>query len=97
MAAVGEALEEGHGFLDEVFALLEGLFDLNEVAGFGGGDGEGFGGVDHEDGEFELEFRVLCFFGVGAVELEGALVGEEGGVFSGAEVGMVEDGTGGGW
>ena len=97
MAAVGKTFEEGHGFLDEVFALLEGPFDLKEVARFSRGYGEGFRGVDHEDGEFELKFRILCLFGIGAVELESAFMGEEGSVFTGAEVGVVENRAGGGW
>lgn len=94
VASVCEAFEQGCGFVDEIFASFEGLFDLDEVAGCVLGDGPCLGGVYHEDGKLELEIRILSLPGIGAVELESAFVGEEGCLVAWAEMRVVEDGTG---
>jgi len=47
----------------------------------------GLGCVDHENGKLKDELRVVCLLGVFAVELEGAVVGEEGGLFPWSEMG----------
>jgi hypothetical protein len=39
MTSVCEAFEQGGGFVDEILASVEGLFDLDEVAGGVLGDG----------------------------------------------------------
>ena len=93
MSAVCEAFEEGCGLADEIFTFFDGFFDLDDVAGGWGRNGERFGGVYHEYCEFELEVRVLGFPGICSVELEGAFVGEEGCLISWTEMGVVEDGA----
>ena len=67
VAAVGEALEEGHGLVHEVVALREGLLDVHDVPRGLHGDGHRLGGVDHEHGELKLQVWVLRLLGVRAV------------------------------
>jgi hypothetical protein len=74
VSTVSIALEEGGGLLYEIFAFFDSLFDVHDVGWCGLRDGKGLGGVDHEDGKFELEVRVLRLFSVGAVELKGSFV-----------------------
>lgn len=93
MSTIGETLEEACGLPDELFALFGGLLDFDDAARGEGGYREGFGSVDHEYCELELEVRVLGFLCIGAIEFEGALVGKEGGLVAWAEMGVVEDGT----
>jgi hypothetical protein len=100
VASVSEALEEGGGFPDEIITFFESPLHDQEISRGVGRDGKRFGGVDHEYRELELEIGILGFLGIGAIELEGAFVREEGGLFAGAEVGVVEEravgGRGGG-
>ena len=91
MSTVGISLEEGRGLLYEIFALFDSLFDVDDVGRGGLGNGKGLGGVNHKDGKLELDVRVLSLFGVGAVELKGSFVGQEGCLLSGSQVRMVED------
>jgi hypothetical protein len=93
VASVCQPLEERCGLANEILALLEGLFDLKEVTRSVWRNGEGFGGVNHEDGKLELKIGVLGLFCVGAVEFEGAFMGKEGGLLASAEMGVVEDGA----
>jgi hypothetical protein len=91
VSTVGVAFEEGGSLLYEIFALFDSFFDVYDVGRREGGNGEGFGCVDHKDGKLELEIGVLSFLGVGTVKLKGALVGEEGRLLSRPQVRMVED------
>ena len=93
VSAVCVPLEEGSGLLDEIFALIHSLFHIHHVGWREFGNGKRLGGVDHEDGKFELQIRILRLFSVGAVKLQCSLMGEEGGLFAGTKVGMVEDRT----
>jgi hypothetical protein len=72
--SVCEPFEERGGFPDEVVSFFDGLFDLDDVGVGEDWDGEGFGGIDHEDGEFELKIWVLRLFRIRAVEFEGTFV-----------------------
>lgn len=76
-------LEEGSGLLDEIFALIYRLFHVYHVGRCEFRNGERLGSVDHENGKFELQIGILCLFGVGAVELQGSFMGEEGCLFAG--------------
>jgi hypothetical protein len=76
-------LEEGSGLLDEIFTLFYRLFHLYHVGRREFGNGERLGSVDHEDGKFELQIRILRLFGIGAVKLQCSFMGEEGCLFSG--------------
>ena len=89
--AVGEALEEGHGLVDEVVALRDGLLDVHDVPRGLHGDRHRLGGVDHEDRELELQVRVLRLLRVRAVQLERALVRQQRRLVAWAQVGVVED------
>lgn len=70
-------LEEGSGLLDEIFALIYRLFHVYHIGWREFRNGERLGSVDHEDGKFELQIRILRLFGIGTVELQGSFVGEE--------------------
>ncbi len=74
VTSVCEALEQGCSFVNEVFASVQGLFYLDEVTRSVGWDRPCLGSVYHEDGEFELEGRVLSLLCIGAVEFQGALM-----------------------
>lgn len=76
-------LEEGSGLFNEIFALIYRLFHVHHVGRREFGNGERLGSVDHEDGKFELQIRILRLFGVGAVQLQGSFMGEECCLFSG--------------
>lgn len=85
MTSIRQSLKQGSRFFHEVFSFL--FIEMCGRRGGGrgvgvglrgvrGGSGvEGFGGVDHEDGKFEDEFRVVCFFGVFSVKFEGFFIG----------------------
>lgn len=83
MASVSQAFEEGSCFTNKIFALFESPFYDQEISRCVGGDGKGFGGVNHEDGELELEIGILGFLCIGTIEFQGAFVREEGSLFPG--------------
>ena len=76
-------LEEGSGLLDKIFTLIYRLFHVHHVGRREFGNGERLGSVDHEDGKFKLQIRILRLFGIGAVKLQGSIMGKEGSLFSG--------------
>ncbi len=82
VSSVSVPLEEGSGLLDEIFALIYRLFHVHHVGRREFGNGERLGSVDHEDGKFELQIRILRLFSVRAVELQGSFMGKEGRLFA---------------
>lgn len=96
MTPIGESFQESCSFFDEILAFL--LVDGRKRSCGGGQVGMGlavrsgvgverFRSFDHEDGEFEDEFRVVGLFRIFSVELEGLFVGKQSCLFTGSKMG----------
>jgi hypothetical protein len=69
VTSVGESFEEDDGFLYELLlSVLDGGWVDGGIDGLLARVGERFGGVDHEDGKLEDDFRVVCLLGVRSEE-----------------------------
>jgi len=92
ISSICESFEQSNSLFDQLLLLLNhGVVRSRVFGDFGGsfafGWEHGFGGIYHEDGEFEDEFGVVGLLCVLAVELERAIVGEELGFFAGSQMG----------